>query len=72
MHLSIGVGSWSVNSVIIKIHLNCIIYQTFNRLSEYLCRRCNYSVLSTCATRAGRSVRTMWLIRLFESLHGYS
>ena len=37
VHLSIGVGEW--NSIIINFHTNCIIYQTFNRLSEYLCRR---------------------------------
>ena len=55
--------------MIILIHLNCIIYQTFIRLSEYLCRWRNYSVLSTCATRACRSVRTMWLIRLFLNLY---
>ena len=57
------------NSIIIKIHLNCIIYQTFNRLSEYLCRRRNCPVLSTCATRAGRGVGTMWLIGLFLNIY---
>ena len=57
------------NSIIIQIHLNCIIYQTFNRLSEYLCRRRNRPVLSTCATRAGRGVGTMWLIGLFLNIY---
>ena len=52
-----GVLEW--NSIIIKIHLNCIIYQTLNRLSEYLCRWHNCSFLSTRATRAGRGVGTM-------------
>ena len=51
------------NSIIIKIHLNCIIHQTFNRPSEYLCRRCNCSVLSS------RGVGTMWLIGLFLNLY---
>ena len=57
------------NSVIIKIHLNCIIHQTFNRLSEYLCRWRNCSVLSTCAIRAGRGVGTMWLTGLVLNLY---
>ena len=57
------------NSIIIKIHLNCIIHQTFNRLSEYLCRRCDCSILSTCASRAARGVGTMWLIGLFLNLY---
>ena len=54
--------------MIINFHTNCIIYQTFNRMSEYLCRR-NYSVLSKCATRAGRGVGTMWLTGLFSNLY---
>ena len=58
-----------VDFIIINFHTNCIIYQTFNRLSEYLCRRRNCSVLSTCATRAGRGVGTMWLIGLFFNLY---
>ena len=57
------------NSIIINFHTNCIIYQTFNRLSEYLCRRRSCSVLSTCATRAGRGVGTMWPIGLFLNLY---
>ena len=57
------------NSIIINFHTNCIIYQTFNRLSEYLCRRRNCSVLSTCATRAGRGVGTMWLTGLYLNLY---
>ena len=61
-----GVLDW--NSIIINFHTNCIIYQPFNMLSEYLCSWRNCSILSTCATRAGRGVGTMWLTGLFLNL----
>ena len=65
MHLYIGVGSLSG---IQKSLISHKLYY-FNRLAEYLCRRRNCSVLSTCATRAGRGVGTMWLTGLFFNLY---